>query len=241
MAAGPVQIEEGGMTGKRILIVEDDLRLAALVREFLQRNGFEVLLEHRGDRALEVIQREAPDLVILDIMLPGVDGLTICRQARPSYRGPILMLTARGGEVDEIIGLEVGADDYVAKPVRPRVLLARIRSLLRRIDPTADGAPRRVEVGALVVDAAARAVELDGRTIDLTTAEFDLLFYMALHAGEPVSRDQLSRALRGVPHDGVDRTIDLRVSYLRSKLGDDGRRPALIKSVRGIGYQLVVG
>ncbi len=241
MVADRLQTDSGGMTGKRILIIEDDLRLAALVREFLQRNGFEVVLEHRGDRALDVIARETPDLVILDIMLPGLDGLTICRQARPSYRGPILMLTARGGEVDEIIGLEVGADDYMAKPVRPRVLLARIRSLLRRIDPTTDGAPRRVEVGSLVVDAGTRAVRLDGRPIELTTAEFDLLYYMALHAGEPVSRDQLSLALRGVPYDGVDRTIDLRVSYLRNKLGDDGRRPALIKSVRGIGYQLVVG
>lgn len=221
----------------RILLVEDDLKLAALVKEYLEQNDFDVVVEPRGDRANQAIVDLSPDLVLLDIMLPGTDGLTVCRDARPAYSGPIVMLTARDEDLDEIVGLEVGADDYLRKPVRPRVLLARIRTHLRRTsaDP---GGERRVEIGDLVIDAAARTATKAGRAIELTSAEFDLLWLLAQHAGQPMSRDAIYKELRGIEHDGIDRSIDLRISRLRTKLGD--KRASLIKSVRGVGYQLVV-
>ncbi len=220
-----------------ILLVEDDLKLAALIKEYLEQQSFAVTVEPRGDRANAAIDDQRPDLVILDIMLPGTDGLTVCRQARPRYAGPILMLTARGEDLDEVVGLEVGADDYLKKPVRPRVLLARIRTLLRRAGgPSAND--RRVEIGNLVVDATRRTATVGGAEVDLTSAEFDLLWLLAQHAGEALSRDQIYRELRGIEHDGIDRSIDLRVSRLRTKLGDTDA--VLIKSVRGVGYQLVV-
>jgi len=222
-----------------ILLVEDDLKLAALVKEYLEQQDFAVEIEPRGDRAVDAILTLRPDLVILDIMLPGADGLTVCREARPRYPGPILMLTARGEDLDEVVGLEVGADDYLKKPVRPRVLLAHIRSLLRRTALPPDGPETRsVEVGGLVVDAAQRTVTMNDRSVELTTAEFDLLWLLARNAGQPVSRDRIYRELRGIEHDGIDRSIDLRISRLRGKLGDEGAR--LIKSVRGVGYQLAV-
>ncbi len=244
----------------RVLLVEDDAKLAALVREFLEASGFEVTVESRGDRAPTRILGERPDLVILDLMLPGLDGLTICRQVRPQFDGAILMLTARGEETDEIVGLELGADDYLAKPVRPRRLLARVNTLLRRMKRGAgatsgstsdsgsgahskrgDSNLRRLTVGRLVVDAGNRQATMDGEIVILTTAEFDLLWLLASHAGEVLSRDHIYQALRGMEYDGLDRSMDLRVARLRRKLGDDGKQPRLIKSVRGAGYLLVVG
>jgi len=231
---------EGGT--KRILLVEDDLKLAALVREFLEGAGFQVDVEPRGDLAAQRIVAENPDLVVLDLMLPGMDGLSVCRQVRPRYRQPILMLTALGDEVDEVVGLEVGADDYLVKPVRPRLLLARIHSLLRRIGtfPTAaDGDGEQVlRVGGLVLDAARRSVTMDEVEIDLTTTEFDLLWYLAARAGQVVTRESLYVDLRGVAWDGLDRSIDIAVARLRRKLGDDGKHPQIVKSVRGSGYLL---
>ncbi len=232
-----------------ILLVEDDPRLAALVKEYLEQSGLTVSHEPRGDLAPARILSETPDLVILDLMLPGLDGLSICKAVREEFRGAILMLTARGDEVDEVVGLELGADDYLAKPVSPRLLLARVNSLLRRTaaDPRraphqpAPGAapPESVTLGALEVDSARRAVSLAGRPVDLTTAEFDLLWYLCLRPGEVLSRERIYRELRGIEYDGLDRSIDLRVARLRKKLGDDGKQPRLIKSVRGTGYLLV--
>ncbi len=221
----------------RVLLVEDDQKLAALVCEFLQANGFRVDLEPRGDRAPARILHERPDLVILDLMLPGLDGLSVCRRVRPRFGGAILMLTARVEETDEILGLELGADDYLAKPVHPRRLLARVNTLLRRLDRSARST---LQVGRLFVDAASRRAEMDGEPITLTTAEFDLLWLLASNAGEIVSRDRIYRELRGIEYDGLDRSMDLRVARLRKKLGDDGKRPRLIKSVRGTGYLLAV-
>lgn len=232
----------------RVLLVEDDVKLAALVREFLEASGFDVGVEPRGDRAPDRILTEQPDLVILDLMLPGLDGLAICRQVRPRFDGAILMLTARGEETDEIVGLELGADDYLAKPVRPRRLLARVNTLLRRVDRLSSSSAgedevgaRRLTVGRLVVDAGNRQAAMDGEHVTLTTAEFDLLWLLASHAGEVLSRDHIYRELRGMEYDGLDRSMDLRVARLRKKLGDDGKQPQLIKSVRGAGYLLVVG
>lgn len=222
----------------RVLVVEDDSKLARLVAEFLTANGFQVTVEERGDRAVERIRSEAPDAVVLDLMLPGKDGLSVCREVRQGYRGAILMLTARGDDLDEIVGLEVGADDYMAKPVRPRVLLARLKSLLRRTSAPAEG-ERRVVLGALVLDASNRTAIWRGQPLDLTTAEFELLWYLGNHAGEVIERDQLYVDVRGMPWDGVDRSIDLRVSRLRKKLGDTEKPPQILKSVRGTGYLLV--
>lgn len=228
----------------RILLVEDDLRLAGLIKDFLEASdAFEVGVEPRGDRAVDRILGDPPDLVILDIMLPGLDGLSVCRQVREHYPGPILMLSALGDEVDEVVGLELGADDYVAKPASPRKVLARVRTLLRRVAPdgpardgVATGEP--VAVGDLVVEPARRRVTIRGEEVDLTTAEFDLLWLLARHAGEPLEREAVYRALRGIEWDGLDRSLDLRILRLRKKLGDDARQPRWIKSVRGVGYML---
>jgi two-component system response regulator RstA len=229
-----------------VLLVEDDEKLARLVRDYLGSTlGLRVEIEARGDLAARRIIDEAPDMVILDIMLPGKDGLTVCREVRDEYRGPILMLTALGDEVDEVVGLEIGADDYVAKPASPRLLAARVRTLLRRFERATDpdGRPvtRRIQAGRVTVDAAERAAWVDGERITLTTAEFDLLWFLAERAGSVVSRDDLYRELRGIEWDGLDRSMDLRIARLRKKLKDDAQQPDVIKSVRGTGYQLAEG
>ena len=203
-------------TSHRILIVEDDASLAAMVVDFLSQHGFLVFVESRGDVAPQRIERENPDAVLLDVNLPGLDGFTICRTVRPNYRGAIIMLTARGEEVDEIVGLEVGADDYLAKPVRPRALLARLRAHLRRTNlPEHEATTQPLVVGGLVIDASCRSVEIDGSPIELTTAEFDLLQLLATHAGHTLTRADIYECLHGMPYDGFDRSIDLRISRLR--------------------------
>jgi len=221
----------------RILIVEDDQRLAELTAEYLQANGYEVSVEGDGARAVRRIIDSQPDLVILDLMLPGEDGLSICRRVRGQYPGPILMLTARSDELDQVQGLDQGADDYVCKPVRPRLLLARIQALLRRSEP----AERRqsLEFGPLNIDNRLREARLGGQLIELTGAEFDLLWLLASNAGRVLSREQIFTALRGVGYDGQDRSIDVRISKIRPKIGDDPVNPRLIKTLRSKGYLFV--
>lgn len=225
----------------RILLVEDDRELSAMVADFLRPHGFSVSSEARGDRAFERILEESPDLVILDVNLPGLDGLSVCRAVRPHFSGLILILTARGDEVDEVVGLEIGADDYLAKPVRPRVLLARLRALLRRtVVFNGQQSSSRITIGAMLVDAGRRVVEMHGREIKLTSAEFDLLWLLAENVGQVVSRDDIYLKIHGLKYDGLDRSIDLRISRLRKKLGDDPVDPQRIKSVRNTGYLLSV-
>ncbi|MCW3148977.1 winged helix-turn-helix domain-containing protein [Stutzerimonas stutzeri] len=226
----------------RILIVEDDRRLAELTQEYLQGAGaFDVAIEADGARAVERIVSERPDLVVLDLMLPGEDGLSICRQVRDRYDGPILMLTARADDLDQVLGLETGADDYVCKPVRPRLLLARIRALLRRREgneaPVTD--VKRLQFGPLVIDSALREAWLRGKGIELTGAEFDLLWLLSVNAGRILSREEIFSQLRGIEYDGQDRSIDVRISRIRPKIGDDPEHPRLIKTVRGKGYLFV--
>ncbi len=222
----------------RILLVEDDERLAELTAEYLSRNELSVSIEPRGDTAETRIIAEQPDLVILDVMLPGKDGFEVCRAVRQQYRGVILMLTARDEDFDQILGLELGADDYIAKPVQPRVLLARIKALLRRLPGNADGEgdTESKTFGHFRISQATRTATLNSQTIDLTTAEFDLLWLLASHAGNVLSRDDLLQELRGIGFDGLDRSIDARISRLRKKLNDDPENPTRIKTVRGKGY-----
>ncbi|MFZ2853403.1 MAG: winged helix-turn-helix domain-containing protein [Rhodocyclaceae bacterium] len=225
----------------RILLVEDDERLAELTAEYLRKNDFEVAIESRGDNAEARILNERPDLVMLDVMLPGKDGFEVCRSIRPHYHGVILMLTARDEDFDQILGLGLGADDYIAKPVPPRLLLARIKALLRRAPATSGSAGSdadRAELafGSFRISQATRSAQLAGTMIDLTTAEFDLLWLLASHAGNILSRDDLLQQLRGIGFDGLDRSIDARISRLRRKLDDDPENPTRIKTVRGKGY-----
>ena len=232
----------------QILIVEDDERLADLTREYLTNNGLSVSVEHNGVVAVQRIKAEQPDLVILDLMLPGEDGLGVCRLVRPEYSGPIIMLTARTDELDQVVGLEVGADDYLCKPVTPRLLLARISAMLRRssklksASETAaltDSAEARHHFGSLIIDNSMREAWLGDEDIELTSAEFDLLWLLASNAGRVLSREEIFSDLRGISYNGQDRSIDVRVSRIRSKIGDDPEHPRRIKTVRSRGYLFV--
>lgn len=220
----------------RILIVEDDPRLAELTAEYLQANGYAVTVEGDGGRAARLIIDSQPDLVVLDLMLPGEDGMSICRRVRSQYPGPILMLTARSDELDQVQGLDLGADDYVCKPVRPRLLLARIQALLRRTERPQGHA---LAFGALHIDNRLREARLDEQLIELTGAEFDLLWLLASNAGKVLTREQIFTALRGVAYDGQDRSIDIRISRIRPRIGDDPLQPRLIKTLRNKGYLFV--
>jgi DNA-binding response OmpR family regulator len=221
-----------------ILLVEDDLRLSALIQEYLQQQGLTVTLIHRGDLACDYILNSHPDLVILDLMLPGKDGFEICREVRPHYKGMILMLTARDEDIDQVVGLEIGADDYVVKPVEPRVLLARIRTLLRRNLP-AQPEIKELIFGQLTINQSNQNVILNNQPIDFTSTEFQLLWFLACHAGEILSRDIILEQLRGIDYNGMDRSVDVGVSRLRKKLKDNTSKPARIKAIRGKGYLFV--
>lgn len=225
-AAGPV----------RILLVEDDLPLAELLADYLRASGFAVEIESHGERAVHRILVERPGLVVLDLMLPGEDGFAVCRRVRPMYTGPILMLTARGRDADQIEGLTSGADDYVAKPVRAPLLLARVNALLRRAPPAE---PVQLSRVGLVLDARVRAASAQGRPLELSRAEFDLLWLLTSHAGQTVPRKVIFERLRGLGADELDRSIDLRVSRLRQKIAAACGVGDAIRTVRGIGYELV--
>ena len=242
------------MSGAHILLVEDDIALAELMATSLERAGYTATVHHDGVTAEARIRELAPDLVILDVMLPGRDGFDICRVVKATLPVPVLMLTARSDDLDQVLGLELGADDYVVKPVAPRVLQARVKALLRRpvsaasrassaspaappsgsSEPEAGG--RRLTFGALQILPGSREARVSDVVVSLTDAEFDLLHYLAQHAGRVIEREELFQALRGIAYDGLDRSIDLRVSKLRSQLRDHlgGRSP--IRTVHGRGY-----
>jgi DNA-binding response OmpR family regulator len=226
-----------------VLLVEDDVQLAGLVQEYLERYEFKVHLEHRGDTAADRVRSLKPDILVLDLNLPGRDGLEICREIRMEFNGPIAMFTARDEDVDEVVGLELGADDYLTKPVEPRVLLARLRSLLRRYrviaSSPADLKGDQLVFGGLQIDAQARTLFLNEQSIELSTGEFDLLWLLASMAGRVVDRDSALKTLRGFGYDGLDRSVDIGISRLRRKLSDNAHRPYRIKTVRGRGYLFV--
>ena len=218
-----------------VLLVEDDLRLADLVRTYLQGNGFRVAVEHRGDRVVEQVQSTTPDLVVLDLGLPGRDGFAVCKELRAASTLPILIVTARDNDIDHVVGLELGADDYVVKPVEPRVLVARIHALLRRARAASPIEPRILRFGELTINATARHVTIDSSEVALSSNEFDLLFYLACRAGEIQSRETLYVQLYKREYDGLDRTLDVRISHLRKKLGEAGATDR-IRTVWGRGY-----
>jgi two-component system, OmpR family, response regulator RstA len=222
---------------RRILLVEDSERLAASIRDYMRQHGYDVVIESNGLAAGERFDRIAPELVILDLMLPGKDGLTLCRELRARAAVPILMLTARGENIDQVLGLEMGADDYVVKPVEPRVLLARVEALLRRARPLpADFIENRIQAGRVAIDGSRRSAAIDGQAVELTTGDFDILWLLASRQGQVVTRDEILRVVRGIDYDGIDRSIDARICRLRRKLHEAGGAESMIKTVRLRGY-----
>jgi two-component system phosphate regulon response regulator OmpR len=223
---------------ERVLLIEDDVRLAGMVGEYLGKAGFHVIHAETGRRGLALHGREPVDAVILDLMLPDADGLDICRQLRARSASPILMLTARGDPMDRVVGLEMGADEYLPKPFEPRELLARLRAILRRtrLGPAAGPAPDVLRYGRLEIDRGARAVRLDGEPRPLTGYQFTLLLALAEHAGRVMSRDALMDAVKGEAFEAFDRSIDVHVSRIRAAIEDDPRKPRRVITVRGTGY-----
>jgi two-component system response regulator RstA len=230
---------------QRIVFVEDDAELGALIKSFLGKHDLDVTLVPRGDTAMAIILQEKPDLVLLDIMLPGIDGLTLCRNLHPHYAGPIVMLTSLDSDMNHILGLELGASDYILKTTPPSVLLARLRVQLRQQVPvqpaaaiTTQAVSHPLHFGLLTIDPTSRDVILAGENIPLSTSDFELLWELASHAGHIMSRESLLKVLRGVEYDGLDRSVDVAISRLRRKLGDNAQEPTRIKTVRNKGYLL---
>ncbi|OLN28845.1 two component transcriptional regulator, winged helix family [Desulfovibrio sp. DV] len=228
------------MGTKRILVIEDDRRLQDLLREYLATFGFEVKAVGHAREGLDALEAFAPALVILDLMLPDIDGFEACREIRRRGATPIIMLTARTDVADRVAGLEIGADDYVPKPFEPRELVARIQAVLRRGEPAqAQPAGESLSFGRLRVDRGAREAFLDEVPLGLTTTEFEALSLLAGSAGRVLDRDALLRELRGLESDVYNRSIDIAMSRLRQKLGDDAKAPTFIKTVRGAGYVFI--
>lgn len=219
---------------QRILLIEDDARLAGMVAEYLGEAGYRVSVASRGGEGLERLAREPFDALVLDLMLPDIGGLDVCRQVRARDPLPILMLTARGDPADRVVGLEMGADDYLPKPFEPRELLARLRAILRRAAPIAGHAALRF--GRLEIDRDARTVRVDGEEKALTGYQFALLVAFAENAGRVLSRDQLMDIVKGEPLEAFDRSIDVHISRIRAAIEDDPKKPRRILTVRGAGY-----
>jgi two-component system OmpR family response regulator len=222
----------------KVLFAEDDARLAKLTTEYLEGHGFAVTWIDDGERALAEALSGRHDVVLLDVMLPRRSGLEICRELRGKSSVPIVLLTARGEEADRVLGLELGADDYVPKPFSPRELVARLSGLLRRSRGQTGPGGKILRAGRLTLDPSARSAEIDGKPLSLTSAEFSLLQVLIERAGRVLSREQLLELSKGAADEAFDRAIDVQISRLRQKLGDDARKPRLLKTVRGAGYLL---
>ncbi|UCF09783.1 MAG: response regulator transcription factor [Candidatus Bipolaricaulota bacterium] len=221
---------------KRILIVDDEEMIVRTIKAYLDREGFKTYTANDGEEALRAFEEKGPDLIVLDLMLPKVTGIEVTRKIRATSRVPIIMLTAKAAEADRVVGLELGADDYVVKPFSPRELVARIRAVLRRIDGAA-GEPEKIVSGEIEIDIKTREVMLDGKEIELTPTEFDLLAYLARHPGQVFTRLQLLREVQGYTYDAFARTIDTHVKNLRRKLEEDPKNPRYIQTVHGVGYR----
>ena len=223
-----------------ILIVEDESELVKVLRSYLEQAGFNVLTAYRGDTGLSIWEHKRPDLVLLDLNLPGVDGLDVAREIRRKADTPLIMLTARVEETDRLIGLELGADDYITKPFSPREVVARVRAVLRRAG-SAPSAPVVLRAGGLEIDLEAHTVTNAGQAVDLTPTEFNLLANLVAQPGRAFPRLQLLEAAQGATYEGYERTIDAHIKNLRAKIESDPRRPILIETVFGIGYRFKKG
>ncbi|MDH3260528.1 MAG: response regulator transcription factor [Acidimicrobiia bacterium] len=225
---------------KTILVVDDELKITRLLRDYLQQAGFRVVTVADGSAALTAARAERPDMIVLDLGLPGLDGLDVTRALRKSSDVPIIMLTARAEESDRIVGLELGADDYMVKPFSPKELVARVRAVLRRVDASVE-APDLVRAGDLEIDTTKRTVIVHGRTVDLTPTEFELLLHFARSPGRVYTRSQLLDALHGVSFESYERAIDAHVKNLRRKLEPDPAHPKHLLTVYGVGYKYADG
>lgn len=225
---------------RRILVVDDNEKIVEVLSAYLEQEGYDVVTAFDGDAAMRVAEETRPDLALLDVMLPGVDGLELTKRFQREWELPVILVTARTEEIDRLIGLEVGADDYVSKPFSPREVVARVKAVLRRIERAANAGPAEVvRVGELVMDPERRAVRVDDREVELTRTEFDLLFAMASHPGRVYSRLQLLEIASGDAFEGYERTIDAHVKNVRKKLGDDPKSPRFVHTVFGVGYKVV--
>jgi DNA-binding response OmpR family regulator len=234
-------VTDSPLSSIKVLLVEDDTRLAQLTARYLEGHGVLVTVVADGLEGQAEAVRRQYDCVVLDLMLPGRDGVEVCRQLRGKSDVPIVMVTARGEEADRVLGLEVGADDYVTKPFSPRELLARIRANVRRMRGQAGPGSQTIQVGGLVLDPAKLSVTLDGQAVEVTAYEFAILRALAQRPGKVLSREQLLDLAKGSADLSFDRSIDVHVSRLRAKLGDDSRSPKILKTVRGAGYMLAGG
>jgi len=224
---------------RTILVVDDNPKIVEVLEAYLKAEGFEVVTASDGPSALAAVAASVPTLALLDIMLPGIDGIELTRRFQRDYDLPVILVTARTEEIDRLIGLEVGADDYIAKPFSPREVVARVKAVLRRLERGGEAAQMgALRVGGLVVDPEGRRVTVDGASIELTRTEFDLLATVAAHPGRVYTRMQLMEAAQGVAYEGYERTIDAHVKNLRKKLGDDPKSPRFIQTVFGVGYKL---
>jgi two-component system alkaline phosphatase synthesis response regulator PhoP len=220
-----------------VLIIEDEKELANVLKAYLERSGYAVVMAYRGDEGLERWEKEKPDMVLLDLNLPGIDGIDIARKIRQEGDTPIIMVTARVEEVDRLLGLELGADDYITKPFSPREVVARVKAVLRRVDKAPINTQEILKVADLVIDQESHTVKQSGQELDLTPTEFSLLATMATQPGRAFSRLQLLETAQGVAYEGYERSIDAHIKNLRAKLGDDSKDPRYIETVFGIGYR----
>lgn len=226
------------MHNGKILVVDDEVKLVKLVRAYLERDGYEVVAAHDGETAFELFESESPDLVVLDVMLPGLDGLSFCRRVREGSQTPIIMLSARSEEVDKLVGLELGADDYMTKPFSPRELIARVKAVLRRSRMVAEGEGEQALVrGPMLIDGARRLVEVEGREVPFTATEFNLLSGIALRPRQVFSRRQLLSMVQGEYCEGYERTVDTHVKNIRRKLKEVADDWEFIETVHGVGYR----
>jgi DNA-binding response OmpR family regulator len=226
----------------RVLVVDDEVPLTGVVGSYLVREGFEVFVAHTGPDAVTMARVDHPDLIVLDVMLPGFDGIEVCRQVRTFTDTYIIMLTARDSEVDKVLGLSMGADDYLVKPFSPRELIARVHAMLRRPRVATDLGPQdALTVGGLMIDPESRDVRVDGEIVELTRTEFDLLAAMAARPKAALTRRQLIDAVWGPEWFGDEHVVDVHVGHVRTKLGDDANEPRFVRTVRGVGYGMGPG
>lgn len=225
---------------QHILLIEDDIKLAAMIKQFLGSEGFRVTALEQGEHSTKIIRKYHPDLVILDVMLPGIDGISVCQQIKQVSKTPIIMLTAKGDDMTEIMAMNVGADGYLNKPVRPHVLLAHIKSILRKSPSLSEeSSSHLIQVQDLQINKNSYQLKKSGDTINLTAGEFELLVLLANNISKPVNREYISNQLNGINYDGQGRAIDIRISQLRKKLDDEVPPYKYIKTVRNQGYVLV--